>query len=302
MKNIFISSIFENTLAYLELTKPRVVLLMAITATIGIFLASDNYINMSILIYANGGIILCAAAGAMINHVLDKKIDQIMNRTYNRPIATGKIKPIQALIVATIFAILGNFILVVKVNHLTAWLTTASLVGYSIVYTVLLKRATPQNIVIGGLAGATPPLLGWTAVTGSIDAYGLLLTLIIFIWTPPHFWALAIDKKDEYALASIPVMPVTHGVEYTKWHIFLYTILLVIANLLPYFSRLTGVVYLIAALVLGLYFLYLTLVLLKTTKPNMAIKTFNFSIIYLLLLFLFLLLDHYLIANNVIDI
>jgi protoheme IX farnesyltransferase len=297
MKNIYLAVMFENILAYVELTKPRVVLLMAITSTIGIFLASNTHISIPILIYANIGIIMCSASGAIINHVLDKKIDQIMNRTHNRPIATEKIKPINAFIFAAIFAILGNLILVVKINYLTAWLTTVSLVGYSIVYTVLLKRATPQNIVIGGLAGATPPLLGWTAVTNSIDTYGLLLTLIIFIWTPPHFWALAIDKKDEYALANIPVMPVTHGVKYTKWHIFLYTVLLFVASILPYLLQMSGIVYLIAALILGLYFIYLTLILLLTTKPKTAIKTFKFSISYLLLLFIFLLIDHHLITQ-----
>ena len=278
---------------YLELTKPKVVALMILTSVIGMYLATPGWVPLDILFFGNLGIALCAGAAAVINHVVDRQIDTVMARTHNRPVATGRVEPLQAVIFAFIIGSLGMAMLFVLVNPLTAWLTFASLMGYAVVYTLILKRATPQNIVIGGLAGAAPPLLGWTAVTGQFEGHGLLLVLIIFAWTPPHFWALAIHRKEEYAKADVPMLPVTHGEAYTKLHILLYTIIMFVVTLLPFLTGMSGVIYLMGATILGARFLYWSIVLLRDSRPHAAIKTFRFSITYLMLLFVVLLVDHY---------
>ena len=225
---------------YKELTKPNVVLLMILTAVIGMFMAVPGMVPLNILLLGNLGIALCAGSAATINHLVDQRIDRQMARTHKRPVAQGRVGPRQAALFAAIIASLGMAILFIWINALTAWLTIASLLGYAVVYTMFLKRATPQNIVIGGLAGAAPPLLGWTAVTGHVDGHGLLLALIIFAWTPPHFWALAIHRREEYALVDIPMLPVTHGVAFTKLHILLYTIIMFLITLLPFVTRLSA--------------------------------------------------------------
>ncbi|WP_066013543.1 heme o synthase [Endozoicomonas atrinae] len=278
---------------YLELTKPKVVALMILTSVIGMYLATPGWVPLDILFFGNLGIALCAGAAAVINHVVDRQIDTVMARTHKRPVATGRVEPLQAVMFAFIIGSLGMAMLFVLVNPLTAWLTFASLMGYAVVYTLILKRATPQNIVIGGLAGAAPPLLGWTAVTGQFEGHGLLLVLIIFAWTPPHFWALAIHRKEEYAKADVPMLPVTHGEAYTKLHILLYTIIMFVVTMLPFLTGMSGVIYLIGATILGARFLYWSVVLLRDSRPHAAIKTFKFSITYLMLLFVVLLVDHY---------
>ncbi|MBO9480410.1 heme o synthase [Salinisphaera sp. G21_0] len=278
---------------YLELTKPKVVALMILTSVIGMYLATPGWVPLDILFFGNLGIALCAGAAAVINHVVDRQIDTVMARTHNRPVATGRVEPLQAVIFAFIIGSLGMAMLFVLVNPLTAWLTFASLMGYAVVYTLILKRATPQNIVIGGLAGAAPPLLGWTAVAGQFEGHGLLLVLIIFAWTPPHFWALAIHRKEEYAKADVPMLPVTHGEAYTKLHILLYTIIMFMVTLLPFLTGMSGVIYLVGATIMGARFLYWSIVLLRDSRPHAAIKTFRFSITYLMLLFVVLLVDHY---------
>lgn len=278
---------------YLELTKPKVVALMILTSVIGMYLATPGWVPLDILFFGNLGIALCAGAAAVINHVVDRQIDTVMARTHNRPVATGRVEPLQAVIFAFIIGSLGMAMLFVLVNPLTAWLTFASLMGYAVVYTLILKRATPQNIIIGGLAGAAPPLLGWTAVAGQFEGHGLLLVLIIFAWTPPHFWALAIHRKEEYAKADVPMLPVTHGEAYTKLHILLYTIIMFMVTLLPFLTGMSGVIYLVGATILGARFLYWSIVLLRDSRPHAAIKTFRFSITYLMLLFVVLLVDHY---------
>ena len=278
---------------YKELTKPNVVALMILTSTIGMFMAVPGMVPLNALILGNLGIAMCAGAAAAINHLVDQQVDLRMTRTKNRPIAQGRLTNMQAGMFALIMGGLGMAILLIWVNALTAWLTLASLLGYAFVYTMFLKRATPQNIVIGGLAGAAPPLLGWVAVTGDIHGHALLLALIIFAWTPPHFWALAIHRKDEYALVDIPMLPVTHGVEFTKLHILLYTIIMFLITLLPYATRLSGPLYLAGAVVLGLIFLYWAIEMLRNKNHLAPIKTFRYSIVYLMLLFLIMLVDHY---------
>ena len=278
---------------YLELTKPKVVALMILTTVIGMCLATPGWVPMKIMIFGNLGIALCAGSAAVINHVVDRQIDLVMARTHKRPVATGRVEPVQAMLFALILGLVGMGILIWMVNPLTAWLTLASLIGYAVIYTLILKRATPQNIVIGGIAGAAPPLLGWTAVTGQFEGHALLLVLIIFAWTPPHFWALAIHRKEEYAKADIPMLPVTHGVAYTKLHILLYTVMLLVVSVLPFLTGMSGVIYLAGALVLGGRFLFWAVALMKESRPHAAIKTFRFSITYLMLLFLVLLVDHY---------
>lgn len=278
---------------YLELTKPKVVALMILTSVIGMYLATPGWVPLDILFFGNLGIALCAGAAAVINHVVDRQIDTVMARTHNRPVATGRVEPFQAVIFAFVIGSLGMAMLFVLVNPLTAWLTFASLMGYAVVYTLILKRATPQNIVIGGLAGAAPPLLGWTAVTGHFEGHGLLLVLIIFAWTPPHFWALAIHRKEEYAKADVPMLPVTHGEAYTKLHILLYTLIMFVVTMLPFLTGMSGVIYLVGATLLGARFLYWSVVLLRGSRDDAAIKTFRFSITYLMLLFVVLLVDHY---------
>jgi protoheme IX farnesyltransferase len=284
---------------YLELTKPRVVALMILTALIGMCMAVPGFVPWQPLVLGNLGIALCAGAAAAINHLVDERIDQQMSRTRSRPVATGKVSQRAAALFAAILAFLGIGVLVIWVNSLTAVLTVASLIGYAFVYTMFLKRATPQNIVIGGLAGAAPPLLGWTAVTGEVHGHALLLVLIIFAWTPPHFWALAIHRREEYASVGIPMLPVTHGVKFTALHIFLYTVIMILITLLPFATLLSGWLYLIGAVILGAVFLYWAIEILRDKNPQAPMETFKFSITYLLLLFIIMLADHWLIELSV---
>jgi len=280
---------------YYELCKPNVVLMMLITAFVGSLLASKTLAPLSLIALAMLGIGLCASSAAVINQIIDRKADANMNRTENRPIPQGEVSPLNASIFAFVLGSIGTAILVLYVNTLTALLTLASLIGYAFVYTVYLKRATPQNIVIGGLAGAAPPLLGWTAVTNSVDPNSLLLVLIIFAWTPPHFWALAIHRKDDYAKENIPMLPVTHGVQFTKLQIILYTIILILVSLLPFVVMMSGVFYFISAIILGTIFLYYSLRLYFDKNDEYAFPTFVYSIYYIFLIFAALLIDHYLI-------
>ncbi|WP_137817616.1 heme o synthase [Pseudomonas sp. 2FG] len=282
---------------YLELTKPKVVVLMLITSLVGMFLATRAGVPWTVLLFGNLGIALCAGGAAAVNHVVDRRIDALMARTHKRPLAEGRVSPAAALAFALLLSVSGLVILLAFTNELTAWLTLASLLGYAVLYTGFLKRATPQNIVIGGLAGAAPPLLGWVAVTGHLSAEPLLLVLIIFAWTPPHFWALAIHRKAEYAKADIPMLPVTHGEHYTKVHIVLYTLVLLAVSLLPYVIHMSGTLYLVCALGLGARFLHWAWVLYRDSQPHAAINTFKYSIYYLFLLFIALLVDHYLLLN-----
>ena len=286
----------NNTIKnYYELCKPNVVLMMLITALVGSLLASKTLAPLSLIAFAMLGIALCASSAAAINQIIDRKTDANMNRTENRPIPQGEVSPVNASIFALILGSLGAAILVIYVNTLTALLTLASLIGYAFVYTVYLKRATPQNIVIGGLAGAAPPLLGWTAVTNSIDPNSLLLVLIIFAWTPPHFWALAIHRKDDYAKENIPMLPVTHGVQFTKLQIILYTIILILVSLLPFVVMMSGILYFISALILGFIFLYYAVRLYFEEDNASAFPTFVYSIYYIFLIFAALLIDHFII-------
>jgi len=279
---------------YLELCKPRVVLLMLLCAAAGMYLATPGLVPLGVLIPAIVGIALVAGSAAAVNHIADAGIDARMARTQDRPVATGRVSRTHGLLFAAATGIAGFALLYGWVNPLTAWLNLASWVGYGIVYTLFLKRATPQNIVIGGLFGAAPPLFGWTAVTNSIEPGGLLLVLIIFAWTPPHFWALALDRIEEYRKVDIPMLPVTHGERYTRWHIFFYTVMLFAISLLPFAIGMSGVVYLAGATVLGGGFLYWAVALLTGKNPRAPIQTFRYSIIYLMVLFLVLLLDHHL--------
>ena len=284
---------------YLELTKPRVVALMILTALIGMCMAVPGFVPWQPLVLGNLGIALCAGAAAAINHLVDERIDRQMSRTRSRPVATGTVSPRAAAIFAACLTLAGITVLVVWVNTLTAVLTVASLIGYAFVYTMFLKRATPQNIVIGGLAGAAPPLLGWTAVTGEIHGHALLLVLIIFAWTPPHFWALAIHRREEYASVGIPMLPVTHGVGFTALHIFLYTIIMFLITLLPFATLLSGWLYLLGAIVVGAIFIYWSIEILRGKNPKAPMETFKFSITYLLVLFVVMLADHWLIDLGV---
>ncbi|MDA0630633.1 MAG: heme o synthase [Proteobacteria bacterium] len=284
---------------YLELTKPRVVALMILTALIGMCMAVPGFVPWQPLVLGNLGIALCAGAAAAINHLVDERIDRQMSRTRSRPVATGTVSPRAAAIFAACLTLAGITVLVVWVNTLTAVLTVASLIGYAFVYTMFLKRATPQNIVIGGLAGAAPPLLGWTAVTGEIHGHALLLVLIIFAWTPPHFWALAIHRREEYASVGIPMLPVTHGVGFTALHIFLYTIIMFLITLLPFATLLSGWLYLLGAIVLGAISIYWSIEILRGKNPKAPMETFKFSITYLLVLFVVMLADHWLIDLGV---
>ncbi|MGI9286420.1 MAG: heme o synthase [Pseudomonadales bacterium] len=282
---------------YWELCKPNVVALMLLTSAIGMFMATPGMVPLDVLLLGNLGIALCAGSAAAINHLVDYKADAEMARTHDRPLAQGRIGRTQAIGFVLLLGCSGMGILLVFINALTAWLTLASLIGYAFIYTMFLKRATPQNIVIGGLAGAAPPLLGWTAVTNSIDGHGLLLVLIIFAWTPPHFWALAIHRRDDYAKVNIPMLPVTHGIEYTKLHVLLYTLLLVAVSLLPFATGMSGVLYLLGAVVLGGGYLYWAIALLRSEDASLAMDAFKYSIIYLMSLFLIMLLDHWLLAS-----
>jgi protoheme IX farnesyltransferase len=290
--------------AYWELTKPRVVALIVFTAVIGMFLAIEpgEAWPWERIVLGSIGIWLAAASAAAINHLLDQRIDVLMARTQHRPLAVGSLRPMQVLGFAVALGVLSMGLLAWRVNVFTAVLTFASLIGYAIVYTGWLKRATPQNIVIGGLAGAAPPALGWTAVDGfvapwGVDPYALLLVLIIFVWTPPHFWALAIFRRDDYAKAMIPMLPVVYGVTYTRWQILFYTVLLLLVTVLPFVTQMSGVFYLGGALVLGGVFLYYAIRLLNPPNELYAMKVFNYSIVYLMALFAFLLADHWLLPQ-----
>ena len=285
---------------YLALCKPKVVSLIVFTAIVGMFLATPNMVPWDVLLYGTLGIGLAASSAAAINHVIDHRIDSIMARTKQRPLPEGKVSIVNAIIFAWFLGTISMGILAFLVNPLTAGLTALSLIGYSFIYSMFLKRATPQNIVIGGAAGAAPPVLGWTAVTGTLDPNALLLFLIIFVWTPPHFWALAIYRRDDYAAADIPMLPVTHGVEFTRLHILLYTILLCIVTLLPYLVGMSGVFYLVGAILLDAGFFYYAVLMYFNHDDKIAMQTFSYSITYLMLLFAFLLVDHYIpiIANN----
>ena len=284
----------SNWSQYYNLTKPKVVFLIVFTAMVGMLLAADGLPSLSVFVFGLAGIGLAAASGAAINHVVDEHIDRVMERTKNRPLASGEIDQQSALFFALSIGALGIGILILFINWITAILTFFSLVGYALIYTMYLKRATPQNIVLGGAAGAAPPLLGWTAVTGHVETEALLLFLIIFIWTPPHFWALAIRRREEYAKADIPMLPVTHGVAFTKIQILLYTVLLFIVTLMPFLVQMSGLIYLAGAVSLGIGFLYYAVKLYQDPEPDqIAMKTFGYSIFYLSLLFAFLLVDHY---------
>jgi protoheme IX farnesyltransferase len=283
---------------YWELTKPRVVSLIVFTAVVGMFLAVPGLPPLRESVFGLLGIWLAAASAAAINHLIDQRIDKVMVRTANRPLATGTLKPAQVLAFAVFLGAASMTILIALVNPLTAALTFASLIGYAIVYTGFLKRATPQNIVIGGIAGAAPPLLGWAAVTnmqGPWDwAYAWLLVLIVFVWTPPHFWALAIFRRADYARALVPMLPVTHGVEYTRWQILLYTVLLFVVTMLPAIAGMSGWFYLGGAIVLGVMFLWYAWKLMDPPDEFFAMRVFNYSVVYLMALFAFLLVDHWL--------
>ena len=277
---------------YYELTKPNVVYLMLLTSAIGMFMSVPGIVPLDILILGNLGIGLCSACGAVVNHLVDQRIDALMARTNKRPVAQGRISQIQAGVFAAVLGVTGMAILLVAINQLTAWLTLFSLIGYAVIYTLWLKRATPQNIVIGGLPGAAPPLLGWTSVTNEIHGHALLLVLIIFAWTPPHFWALAINRREDYARAAIPMLPVTHGVEYTSLHIVLYTFILIAASLLPFATGMSGLLYLAGAVVLGSIHLYWSVQIMRG-NPTAPMATFKFSIIYLMAIYMIMLIDHY---------
>ena len=283
---------------YLELTKPRVVALMILTSIIGMFLSVPGMVPLDVLIFGNLGIALVSGSAAAVNHFVDRRIDVHMARTQNRPLATGRLGATQALGFAIILGVLGTAILVVFANTLTALLTIAALIGYAVIYTLYLKRATPQNIVIGGLAGAAPPLLGWVAVTDEVHPYALLLVLIIYAWTPPHFWALAVHRQEDYAKAEVPMLPVTHGEKYTILNIFLYTLLLIAVSLLPYVFGMFGWIYLIGALVLGARFLYWAVVMMRGKANGSGMKTFQYSIWYLMILFVVMLADHYILPTS----
>ena len=281
--------------SYYVLCKPNVVYMMLICALVGMLLAEESVTSVTNIVVALIGIALCSGSAAAINQVIDRKADAAMTRTDQRPLPQGELSVIHASSFAFVIGVAGALVLYLYINTLTMILTIASLIGYAFIYTVYLKRATPQNIVIGGLAGAAPPLLGWAAISNTIDPYALLLVLIIFVWTPPHFWALAIYRKDEYAKESIPMLPVTHGVAFTKLQIVLYTIILFIVSILPYIVLMSGGIYLISAVILSSMFMYYSIKLYFSSDDEIAMKTFNFSIYYIFLIFVALLCDHYLI-------
>ena len=278
--------------SYIELTKPKVVVLIVFMAIVGMILATDSDVQWVALVFGTLGIGLAAASAAVINHVVDRRIDEKMHRTSRRPLPTGQLPARNALIFALVLGVVSMIMLVWLVNPLTAALTFASLIGYAVIYTMYLKHATPQNIVIGGAAGAAPPVLGWVAVTNSIDADALILFLIIFAWTPPHFWALAIARKEDYANAGVPMLPVTHGVKFTSLQVLLYTVILIIITIFPYLTGMSSLVYLVGALVLGGIFLNYALRMQSDHGYELSMKTFGYSISYLMLLFGLLLVDH----------
>lgn len=278
---------------YVALCKPKIVCLIVFTALVGMLMATPGPVALSLLVPATLGIGLAAASAAAVNHVVDRKVDALMARTHKRPLPKGDLSARNAICFAAVLCVIAMVILVLRVNVLTALLTFISLIGYGVIYSMFLKRATPQNIVIGGAAGAAPPVLGWTAVSGSLEPHALLLFLIIFAWTPPHFWALAIARRKDYENAAIPMLPVTHGLEFTRLHILLYTLLLFIVTLLPYLTGMSGITYLSGALALGGGFLYFTVKLMRQPEEATAMSTFSYSIWYLMGLFAVLLVDHY---------
>ncbi|MDH3400195.1 MAG: heme o synthase [Chromatiales bacterium] len=282
---------------YYELTKPKVVALIVFTAVVGMFLATPDMVPLDVLILGTLGIGLAAASAAAINQLLEYHLDARMGRTKRRPLPTGKVSVQEAIALAFVLGLASVLLLWLAINPLTAVLTFASLIGYAFIYTLWLKHASPQNIVIGGVSGAAPPLLGWTAVTGSVDPHALLLVLIIFIWTPPHFWALAIARRDDYARVGIPMLPVTHGNRFTRLHILLYTILLLLVSILPYLTGMSGLIYLAGALILGFGFLYFAIALKISDRPELPMKTFAYSVTYLMALFAILLVDHYILIT-----
>ncbi|TAA46050.1 protoheme IX farnesyltransferase [Corallincola spongiicola] len=281
---------------YYQVTKPKVVMLLLLTALVGACLAVNGLPPAGLLLAAMIGIGLMSSGAAAYNHLLDREIDARMMRTRGRPLVRGQLTAMRCFSFATLISVLGFAVLALWVNMLTAWLTAVSLVGYALIYTLYLKRATPQNIVIGGLAGAAPPLLGWTAMTGNVDPHSLLLVLIVFTWTPPHFWALAIHRRDDYAKVNMPMLPVTHGVAFTKTCILLYTVLLGLVCLLPYLTGMSHELYLLGSSLLNGAFLYYAWRLKFKADSGDAMATFKFSIVHLMLLFIILLTDHYLLA------
>jgi protoheme IX farnesyltransferase len=285
---------------YLEMTKPRVVLLMLLCALVGMFLAVPGMVPVDVLVFGLVGIALVAGSAAVVNHIADAQIDARMARTQARPVATGRVGLLQGLLFSAVLGVSGMVVLYFLVNPLTAWLNLASWIGYGLIYTLYLKRATPQNIVIGGLFGAAPPLFGWAAVSNSVEPGALLLVLIIFAWTPPHFWALALDRKEEYASVDVPMLPVTHGERYTRLHILYYTLILVAVSLLPFVIGMSGWLYLAGATALGGGFIYWAVVLLRNRNPRAPLETFRYSIVYLGLLFVALLADHYVFADHLV--
>jgi len=287
------SSVRQTLYAYYELTKPRVVALIVFTGIVGMFLSVEGMVPLSVLIFGALGIGLSAASGAAFNHLLDRRADRIMARTSGRPLPTGTVDTISALIFASALAVGSVLLLVSMVNSLTAVLCFASMIGYAVIYTVWLKHATPQNIVIGGAAGAMPPVLGWTAVTGEVASDALLLFLIIFCWTPPHFWALALYRREEYAAAGIPMLPVTHGEKHTLLQMVVYTVLLLAVSVLPFAIGMSGWMYFVGALVLGVIFLVFVVRLYRNYSDSLSKRTFGFSIQYLAMLFALMLIDHY---------
>ncbi|MEQ8798418.1 MAG: heme o synthase [Salinisphaeraceae bacterium] len=285
---------FAQRLAdYYELCKPRVVLLIVFTAMVGMFLATPGMVPWPALVFGTAGIGLMAASAAALNQILDRQADARMARTCGRPLVTGHLGVPESALFALVIGLLGMAVLHWLVNPLTAWMTLLTLVGYAGIYTLYLKRATPQNIVIGGAAGAAPPVLGWSAVTNTIDPHSLLLFLIIFVWTPPHFWALAIERHREYAEVDIPMLPVTHGLAYTRTQVLLYTVMMVLVTLLPFAVGMSGLLYLVGASVLGGWFLHYAIRLKYAPRPGLAMKTFGYSIVYLMAIFTLLLVDHY---------
>jgi protoheme IX farnesyltransferase len=279
---------------YLALCKPRIVALIVFTAIVGMFLSTPGMMPIGLLFFASVGIWLAAASAAVINQLVDQKIDSEMLRTRSRPLVQGRVSAASAALFALVLGGASMLILAYYVNVLTAALSLFSLIGYGFIYSMYLKRATPQNIVIGGIAGAAPPVLGWTAITNHLDPNALLLFLIIFAWTPPHFWSLAIYRKKEYENVAIPMLPVTHGVEFTRRYILLYTVVLFIVSLLPFITYMSGPFYLGGALILGSVFIYYAVRMMKDHRDKLAMRTFSYSIFYLAALFSFLLLDHYL--------
>jgi protoheme IX farnesyltransferase len=278
---------------YLELTKPKVSLLIVFTAIVGMVMASPGMVPLPALVFGTLGIAMASASAATLNHILDRRIDREMARTRRRPLATGSLQASQALAFAGVLCVGSMVLLWMSVGSLCALLTFCSLIGYAVIYTGWLKHATPQNIVIGGAAGAAPPVLGWVAVTHSIDAQALVLFMIIFMWTPPHFWSLAIARREEYAKAGVPMLPVTHGIPHTRRQILVYTVLLILCTLMPMVIGMSGLIYMAAALALDGRFLYLALVLQRGTRPDLPIRTFRFSITYLMALFAAFIADHY---------